>query len=147
MRLNLGCGKNWKEHAGYEGVDILNFGQKYVIDIAKDGLQGILSNSVEHIIAFNFFEHIAQDRVIFVMNECHRVLKQDCEIHIRVPPADHAIEAFSDPTHLSTWTYVTFRNYFCGKSPRNADYGIKKWCEKRVKTISPGQLEAILCKC
>ena len=146
MKLNLGCGKSWREYQGYEGVDNVDFGQKYILDLAIDGLKGIDDNSVDHIIAFNILEHIPQERVIFVMNECNRVLKSKCELHIKVPPVTNPLQAFSDPTHRSYWSYVTFNNYFCGKSPRNADYGIKKWGKRKVKTISPGELEAILYK-
>ena len=32
-KLNLGCGKNWKLYKGYEGLDVVDFGQKYVNNV------------------------------------------------------------------------------------------------------------------
>lgn len=28
IRLNIGCGKDWKKQEGFEGVDIVDFGQE-----------------------------------------------------------------------------------------------------------------------
>lgn len=126
LKLNVGCGRNWEEYKEFEGVDIVDFGQKYVLDITEDGLVGIADESVEEIMAFSVLEHIPPEKIIFVMNECHRVLKHLGLFHIKVPNAPHP-NAFHDPTHRSFWTYRTFKDYFAGRRPRNADYGIEKW--------------------
>ena len=126
MKLNLGCGKDWRSYPGFIGIDIVDFGQEYVDNIERDGLHFHDDGSVEEIMAFNVLEHIAPDRMIFVMNECWRVLKMGGKFHIKVPLAPSE-NAFSDPTHRSFWTRKTFTEYFAGGSPRNADYGIKKW--------------------
>ncbi len=75
MKLNLGCGKEWREYPEFEGVDIVDFGQKYVLDITEDGLSGIADLSVDEMMAFNVLEHISPEKIVFVMNECQRVLK------------------------------------------------------------------------
>jgi len=144
--LNLGCGKDWASYPEYDGVDNVDFGQKYIIDIEKDGLKGIGNGSIDKIMAFNILEHIDQPQVIFVMNECNRVLKENGIMDIKVPPADSPLEAFSDPTHKSWWTYKTFTKYYCGKSPRNADYGIKKWAMDNLDTSDSGELKVRLKK-
>ena len=125
-KLNIGCGRNWEQYPGYEGVDWVDFGQQHVLNLEKKGLKGIESGSVDEIRAWSVMEHIHQDRVIFVMNECWRVLKSGGKMHLKVPrfPSDNSVQ---DPTHFSFWTPKTFTLYFAGKSPRNADYGIKKW--------------------
>lgn len=126
MRLNLGCGKDWREFTDMDGVDIVDFGQKFVLDLEIVGLEPIKDSSVDYIRAFNILEHIRIDKVIFVMNECHRVLCEGGLFDIKVPKFPHS-NAVADPTHKSYWVVETFKDYFAGSSPRNADYGIKKW--------------------
>lgn len=147
--LDIGCGKIWKEYASdkneHEAIDLVDFGQKYVWDLEKTPWP-IAADSFDQLCAMHVLEHIHQDKVIAVMNECQRILKKGGEFHIKVPSAHYPNEAFSDPTHLSTWTIDTFKNYFCGKSPRTADYGIKKWASKLYDESVPGDLHIILYK-
>lgn len=126
QKINLGCGKDWKNFKGFDGLDIADFGQRYVQDLEKAGLRGIEDETVCQIQAYYILEHISQDRIIFVLNECFRVMMKGGLLYIKVPRFPHT-EAISDPTHKSYWTGETFRGYICGKRPRNADYGIKKW--------------------
>ncbi len=144
MKLSLGCGKDWKELGpDWQGIDIVDFGQKYFWNLETTPWP-IEDESISHILAFHVLEHIHQDRVIAVMNECHRILERNGTMEIKVPSAHYPNEAFSDPTHLSTWTVDTFKNYFCGKSPRNADYGIKKWQTNLLDESVPGDIHIIL---
>lgn len=132
MKLNLGCGKNWKKYPEFEGVDIIDFGQKYVLDIAEQGLLGIPDKSVEEIKAHNILEHIPPEREIFVMNECNRVLTDDGRFDIEVPKFPHD-QSVVDPTHRTFWTRKKFTDYYAGGKPRNAKYydhqgtEMKKW--------------------
>jgi|SRR3972149_3574212 len=125
MKLNVGCGRDWRDHQGFVGVDIVDFGQEYVRDIEKEGLSGIADNSVQEIICHNVLEHIRSSKKIFVMNEMHRVMQKGGVLDIIVPRFPH-YAAVADPTHLSFWHEKSFE-YFAGKRPRNADYGIRKW--------------------
>jgi len=125
--LNLGCGKHWKrDYPDWVGIDIVDFGQEYVFDIEKEGLRRFSNESVEQILANDFLEHIGPDRVIFVMNECWRVLKRGGEFRISVPKFPHH-DSVADPTHKSFWVENTFKIYFCGGGPIHADYSIKQW--------------------
>ena len=125
VKLNIGCGADWIKHKDFIGLDSLELGQKYVVDLEKENLP-LTDESIEEIRAWNILEHIAPERVIHVLNECHRVLKRGGILHIKVPRAPHE-NAFNDPTHKSFWTPKTFTQYLAGKSPRNANYGIIKW--------------------
>lgn len=144
-KLIIGCGKDWGQFPDCDGVDIVNFGQKFVFDLEVIPWP-IIDKTYNEIIAFNVLEHIHQDRVIAVMNECNRVLVDYGLLHIEVPPANSIDEAFSDPTHYSYWTAKTFSKYFCGKSPRNADYGIVKWATDKIDLSDPGVLMITLKK-
>ena len=126
LHINLGCGSNWRDFKGFDGLDKKDFGQKYVQDLEIAGLRGIEDETVSRILAYHILEHIHQDKVIFVMNECFRVMMKGGRLEIKVPRFPHT-EAVADPTHLSFWTGETIRGYFCGKRPRHADYGVKKW--------------------
>lgn len=126
INLNLGCGRDWAKHKGFDGFDIYDYGQKYVSDLAKDGLKTFEDNSVCKIIAYYVFEHLSPDDAVFVMNECYRVLVKGGEINIKVPEFPN-IASVADFTHKSFWHTDTFTKYLCGKSPRNAVYEAKKW--------------------
>lgn len=123
VKIDLGCGRT--QLKDYEGIDKVDYGQKYIHDL-EDIPWPIRDRSVDEIRAFNILEHIHQDRVIAVMNECHRILKENGRIHIKVPRFPH-YNSVVDPTHLSFWHERTFINYFAGRRPRNADYGMEKW--------------------
>ena len=124
-KLNLGCGKNWQSYPGFDGQDIVDFGQRLIFDMEEIPWP-IADEHYKEIRAFSVLEHIHQDKVIAVMNECWRILKRGGKFHIKVPkfPHDNAVQ---DPTHFSFWVPKTFTLYFAGKSPMNADYGIQKW--------------------
>ena len=149
MKINLGAGKDWEKANGYDGVDIVDFGQKYVFDITKTPWP-IEKDSVSEIRSHNVFEHIEVSKIIDVMNECHRLLKKGGILDLIVPryPSSSSI---ADPTHKSMWQFEQIKGkgvninifwnnkppkvfwsrrmfeYFAGGKPRNADYGIRKW--------------------
>ena len=124
MKLNLGCGKDWKiHHPEYEGLDIEDFGQKYTHDLLQP--LPFKSESIDGLMAWNTLEHLPTTHLISIMNECWRVIKRMKHFHIKVPHFPNA-NSVADPTHLSFWTPRSF-DYWAGNKPRNADYGIKKW--------------------
>lgn len=135
MKLNIGCGKHWHGYhqdgvfygrkQGYDGVDIVDHGQQFVCDVTK-GMPMIGDDKVTHIICHNFLEHMAPgDELIAVMNEFYRVMKPGGKLDIIVPRFPHT-NSIADPTHKSFWHEKSFE-YWAGKRPRSADYGIKKW--------------------
>lgn len=135
MKLNLGCGEDWRKLEGFDGVDSVDFGQKHIIDIERDGLRTIPDDSIDEIRAWNFLEHISMDREIFVMNEMWRVLKVGGLVHIKVPKFPH-YNAVVDPTHKSFWVTRKFTNYYCGNRPRNAKYFDHKGTELRKWAVA-----------
>lgn len=134
MKLDIGCGRQWPE--GWEGLDSVDFGQKYVCDLEMVGVTSdkpndfalIADNSVSEIRMWNTIEHLTRPAALRVLNECWRVLKIGGVMEIVTPNIAKSIElAWADPTHISCWVPGTFTQYICGGRPRNADYGIKKW--------------------
>lgn len=108
LKLNLGCGRRFME--GYINVDSRKeLNPDRLVDIEK-GLP-FESNSVDEIIAYDFLEHIHVDKVIFVMQEIHRVLKIGGILDFMVPSTDGR-GAFQDPTHNSFWNANSFL-YWC----------------------------------
>ena len=96
--LHLGCGNNYLKN--FINSDFRN--QKH-IDQAVDLNEPLPyeSNSVDSIYSDNVFEHIKNQ--LELIRECHRVLKKDGVLIIKVPyfKSKHA---FADPTHCNFYT-------------------------------------------
>ncbi len=115
-KLELGCGnaKHWREGFNLR-LDKIDFGQ----DIVWNLLNGIPlpDNFCSYIYCSHTFEHLPQDRIIFVMNECWRVLMPKGELWIIVPhleaPSSHI------PVHLTRFNERSFE-FFTGEV--NPDY-------------------------
>lgn len=127
MRLSVGCGRTWAE--GFEGLDSVYFGQKYIVNLEDNPLViPIDDNTVEEADMFNTIEHLTRPAALRALNELHRIMKAGAILTIITPDAEKSIAlALQDPTHVSMWIKGTFTQYICGGRPRNADYGIKKW--------------------
>lgn len=127
MKLSVGCGRTWAE--GFEGLDSVYFGQKYVVDLESNPLTiEIEDNAVEEADMLNTIEHLTRPAALRVLNELHRVMKLGAVLTIVTPDAEKSLAlALQDPTHVSMWVKGTFTQYICGERPRNADYGLKKW--------------------
>jgi predicted SAM-dependent methyltransferase len=98
MKLDLGCAD--KKREGYIGMDLRDWGQEIVRDIAR----GIPFNdeTFDEVYTSHFMEHIERGTEIYwVMSEVYRVLKSGGAFVIRVPHSDgrHAFY----PDHLSYW--------------------------------------------
>lgn len=132
MKLDIGCGKKWKltQKNGFQGVDIYDFGQEYVLDV-REGLP-FDDSSVEEIRTEHFIEHLTYDEAIDFLNECWRVLKPEKQIHIVVPHIDHP-GAFV-MTHRSYYTKNTFQDL--SRPDRWKVYGIRRWRAKNI-VINP----------
>lgn len=132
LKLNIGCGRTWsdyKDKHGFEGVDLVDFGQKYVLDVRKE--LPFEDNSVDFIRTEHFLEHLTADEGIFFLNECWRILKKDSKIHIIVPHALKNKGAFV-LTHRCYYTEDTFIDL--GRPDRFTTYGIRRWETKNVVT-------------
>ena len=126
-RLDLGCGKN--PRPGFEGVDILPFGQQWHCDLtaerwvlspwavrSDDGAQYVVpegaelaADSIDEIFSSHFVEHLTNPARMRFWNELCRVLKKGGTATIITPNWSHAC-AYGDPTHqwppLSEWTVL-----------------------------------------
>ncbi len=105
MKLNLGCGEDYKK--GYVNCDISK-------DVKPDKVVNLekklpfKTNSVTEILANHVLEHVYN--FVPVMHELWRIYKKNAKIIIRVPFYS-AWGQFNDPTHVRFFTPFTF-NYF-----------------------------------
>lgn len=109
MRLNLGCGENWKLYPDYIGVDLVDYGQKYVGD-AKVIIKMVLDREevCEEIMANHFLEHLSQDQLRGVLNAAHRLLRRSGGIFRAVVPHMKKDRAWV-LSHRTFWNEETVR--------------------------------------
>lgn len=102
MKLNLGCGKDYKQ--GYINVDVSPIVKPdLVLDVTK-GLP-YEDNHFTEVIVNNILTQICHPQdFLFVMNELWRV---GGDIYIRVPNVEHTC-AFQDPMDCRRFTDQTF---------------------------------------
>jgi len=105
-KLNVGCGKDIKkgfvnlDSVKLPGVDKVHNLEKYPWPF-KD-------SEFDEVYCDNVLEHLSS--IIRPMEEIWRISKKRAKIVIKVPIYP-SIWAFTDPTHKSVFTYITF-NYF-----------------------------------
>lgn len=118
-RLEVGCGNKDHWRAGFNvRQDIQDFGQEIVWDL-EQGIP-LPDNSCLEIYASNIFEHLHPDKLVYVVNECWRVLRKGGELWVVVP--DHLRGTAYIPSHLIRFTEDTF-NFFTGSL--NNDYDLR----------------------
>lgn len=102
IKIDIGSGKSPKE--GFAGIDAIDFGQKYVLDVRK-GLP-FKPNTVSEVNSSHFVEHLTGTERIAFFNELYRVMKVGAVATIVTPNWSHAC-AYGDPTHqwppMSPW--------------------------------------------
>lgn len=123
IKLDLGCGR--KLYAkGWTGIDSSE--DSVAEHICKLGREPIPypDESVDEIRSSHFLEHLTNDELIHLMNECWRVLKWDGKMWHHVPHADCEV-AKQDPTHKNQFVPTSMK-FFCGKylNDYSLDYGI-----------------------
>ena len=124
IKYNLGCGED--KRRGFINIDR---SRKVSPDILGDvtitpWIWGSES-SVDLIFADNLFEHIREERLLKVMQECHRVLKPGGLLQIRVPIStpDNFMAMFSDSSHVNhNFTEETY-DWFDHRHIRWKQYG------------------------
>ena len=129
LRLNLGCGHDYKE----DFINIDSSGAKCDVfcDLVKEPLP-FEDESIDYILASHLLEHLPDFGKI--MNECHRILKPRGIFDIIVPaPCD---EFWRDPTHIRPYTETTFSIYCMlpKDSPYSTYLKLEPWAECATKT-------------
>ena len=136
-KLSIGCGENWKEeHPDYEGIDVNDYGQKYV----GDALQQAISLNGKYygiIIANHILEHFDFEYIRMLMNELYDLLEDDGELRIIVPHKSKG-KAWV-PCHSTHWCEETFK-FFARKNV--ALYGYKRW---KIKEVTVNYRNDIYC--
>ena len=137
MKINLGCGN--RSIPGYENIDIQ---ERVNPDLVCDITTGLPygDNSIDGARAFDFLEHIPQDKVIYVITEIWRVLKPGGIFESFTPDAEFGQGFFQDPTHRSPWVENSWL-YYSDESYRDL-YGIEAnfKIERTKRMISDGRV-------
>jgi SAM-dependent methyltransferase len=133
-KLDLGCGKNPRE--GFIGVDALDFGQHYVLDLTKPWPWK--DDSVEEVHCSHFVEHLKPDERIHFINELYRVLKKDGKATIIVPSWSSE-RAYGDLTHqwppvTGFWFSYLAKDWRAVNAPHNTEYT----CDFKVGDVTWG---------
>ena len=122
LKLDLGCGTRTRD--GFQGVDVLNFGQRWKADLRErwpweDG-------SVVEAHASHFVEHLhAEERIHFV-NELYRVLAPGASCQLITPHWANC-RAYGDLTHRwppvsEFWFYYLSKEWREKEAPHNTLY-------------------------
>jgi SAM-dependent methyltransferase len=103
VKLDFGCGPRPKE--GFQGIDILDFGQTHKLDVRKTPWPWE-DSSVSEAHASHFVEHLTGEERVDFFNELYRVLLPGASALIVTPNWSHSC-AYGDPTHkwppMSGW--------------------------------------------
>jgi SAM-dependent methyltransferase len=113
--LNIGCGPASRWIPDTDGVDMTDFGQKYVGDFLKMPIDG----QYDAVICHHMVEHVPDTVALF--NRIGDVLKPGGLLDIRVPTFPSS-QAFQDPTHVKFIPNETFFAYFTDDSPAGHCY-------------------------
>lgn len=84
-------------------------------DITKIPWKWVKSGSAERIVIDNLAEHICSAKWIKVLQECHKALKSNGILKIKVPEIrpDNLVACFADPMHINYFCKATFEYYDC----------------------------------
>ena len=122
LKLDFGAGPHTKD--GFEGVDILPFGQKWTADLRQPWPWK--SESVEEAHASHFVEHLTGPERIHFVNELYRVLIPGGKCQIIVPHWA-SCRAYGDLTHQwppvsEFWFYYLNKEWRGANAPHNDGY-------------------------
>jgi SAM-dependent methyltransferase len=113
--LNLGCGPASRWIPETDGLDLIDFGQRYVGDI----LTLPIDVQYDMVICHHIVEHIPDTVALF--DKIGEILKPGGLLDIRVPTFPFP-EAFQDPTHVKFVPNESFFAYFTKESPAGHCY-------------------------
>jgi SAM-dependent methyltransferase len=111
--INIGSGPG--KQKSNEAIDWVNLDNnpEYQPDCLRNILQGIPfnDNSFDVAVCSHFLEHFNSDDLVFVMNEIHRVLKPQGELHV-LSPYYKFWGAYQDPHHKIFFTEHAFEPWW-----------------------------------
>jgi len=137
INLELGCGDSkHRLQPTWVGLDIIDYGQEVVWDM-EQGLP-FPDNSVEKISCSQVLEHLTD--LIGVMNECHRVLKENGELQLVVPYFENE-HAFI-PSHVRQFNKHTIA--FFEYTDLERDYFAKPWKVNKIDVDNKKDLYATM---
>jgi len=120
--LNLGCGEDY--HESDERTEWINIDVRpevspdLVIDLEKELLTRFNSESIDGILCQDFLEHLSWHLIPTFLTDCHRALKKNGKIYIRVPDLEAiAKKVILSPDHQHKWRDISYWVYGSG------DYG------------------------
>jgi SAM-dependent methyltransferase len=159
IAVDLGCGPNPK--------NLFNANKVHGLDLYESPSKGVLKcrlgferlpfddNSLDYLTAYDLLEHIPRYSdnsavgnapLIYLMNECYRVLKKG-GLFLSQTPIYPYLGSFQDPTHNNIMTAHTFQKYFSDKKLTIAHhYGIKASFKIKYQRMLGQHLIAVLQK-
>jgi len=143
LKINIGCGNSKMD--GWKNVDIFPDVQP---DECYDIQEGIReeTESVDEVFAGCVLEQV--DDLGFIMNECHRILKEDGVLRGYVPSTDPKV-MFLDPNDKKFFQEDSFRYFVRGHNlfeNYGKNYGYSGWSSVETKINDNGILHFILKK-
>ncbi len=141
-KLNIGCGGNWRVYPDYEGLDIVDFGQKYIMDIFNYFLEWREDNAYEEVMANHFLEHFDQNELKMLFGGIFTILKVGGIFRFVVPHKDKD-RSWVLP-HKTFWNETTVR--WLEEKEANEVYGFGKWKVEEVVTNERKDIHALLKK-
>lgn len=115
IRIELGAGNERK--SGTYALDYIDLDDIDVVADLNKPLDLLPDNSCEYVYSHHAFEHI--DNFLLLMQEVHRITKNDGEVEIVVPHFSN-IFGFSDPTHVRFFGLYTMYYFVDQKDqPKN----------------------------
>jgi len=129
-KLNLGCGENWKEkYPDYEGLDIIDFGQKYVGNVLKLLDEFVVTNKwFTEVMANHFLEHFDQNELKIIFSKVHDILETGGLFKFVVPHKDKG-EAWV-LSHKTYWCEETIK--WLEREDTDPVYGFGRWKIDRI---------------
>lgn len=91
IKIDLGGGSSSMLQRGWLNLDLSNGA-----DITMDVLRGLpfADGFIDEIHTSHFLEHFYQSDIMFIMNECYRVLKKGSVLHVCIPNGSLYVNAY-----------------------------------------------------
>lgn len=133
MKLNIGCGNDYKE--GYVNLDISNEGKCDIVHNIEKGLP-FKDKKFEYIYARHALEHIHQEKFLFVLSELIRILKPKGVIDIWCPHFSCGI-TYRELGHYTPISYFTIKSDLNIDVKKRFNFFRKSFKYKDHKNIQP----------